>query len=843
MPTEKQIAQKVKNHDSVPIDRFCLLNLDDLNQPAQTTILLILIPDMKKRIFIICIFSLIAAGKAWSQDQLYKNSFPLGDVKLLDGIFKKAQDLNVQTLLKYDINHMLAPYQKSAGLIPKAENYPSWESSGLDGHIGGHYLSALAIHFAATGNQALKQRMDSMIVELKACQEANGADPNFAGYLGGVPNGKALWLKIKNGNVSAIWKGWVPWYNVHKMYAGLRDAWLYTGNTEARRMFLEFCDWGINLCAGLSDEQMQDMLANEHGGMNEVYADAWQMTHERKYLEMARRFSHREILDPMAAGKDNLDNKHANTQVPKAVGFQRIGEESSDPYFTRAAEFFWQTVSQTRSLAFGGNSRREFFPSATNCSDYISEVQGPESCNTYNMLRLTEGLFRMHPNSRYADFYERALYNHILSTQHPEHGGYVYFTPARPEHYRVYSAPNEGMWCCVGTGMENHGKYGEFIYTHSADTLFVNLFIASELNWREKGVKITQNTSFPDEEKTELIVHTKKNTAFKMMVRHPFWTEKQSFKVIVNGDTLVTSLQPSGYLLIDRKWKDGDIVKVILPMENRLEQMINVPNYVAVMHGPILLAAKTGTEDLAGLIADDSRWGHIPSGKLMSLLKAPVMLGERSEILRKIIPAPGAPLTFKTKGLFAETKDSGLVLEPFFRIHDARYMMYWMTATKSGYQNILDSLKTVEDSVMMLNTQTVDVVMPGEQQPEVDHQFQSENSNKGVFQEEMWRDATNGFVSYVMRTNNETDLSLLVRYWGNEKGHRNFEIYIDDTKLVSENLSGKWNKPKFFNVKYPLPESLLKDKSTVTVRFQSSGENKAGSLFNVRIIRNISNKN
>lgn len=793
---------------------------------------------MKMRFFILAVFLLMSTVNARPQNQLYKNAFPLSDVKLLDGIFKNAQDLNVRTLLKYDINRLLAPYQKAAGLKPKAENYSSWENSGLDGHTGGHYLSALAIHYAATGNPELKRRMDSMIVALKACQDANSADPDFAGYLGGVPNGKSIWLKIKGGDVSAIWKGWVPWYNVHKMYAGLRDAWLYTGNEEARQMFLKFCDWGISLCAGLSDEQMQAMLANEHGGMNEVYADAWEMTRENKYLDMAKRFSHREILDAMAVGKDNLDNKHANTQVPKAIGFQRIGEEGHDPYFTHAAEFFWQTVSQSRSLAFGGNSRREFFPSAGNCTDYVHEVQGPESCNTYNMLKLTEGLFRMHADSRYADFYERALYNHILSTQHPEHGGYVYFTPARPEHYRVYSAPGEGMWCCVGTGMENHGKYGEFIYTHAADTLFVNLFIASELNWKEKGVKITQQTAFPDEEKTQLIIHTKKSVPFKLMVRHPFWVVGQSFKVIVNGEALAENLQSSGYLLIDRKWKDGDVVEVMLPMENRLEPMINVPNYVAVMHGPILLAAKTGTEDLAGLIADDSRWGHTPSGKLMPLLKAPVMLGERSEILPKIVPVKGTPLTFNTKGLFAETKDSDLVLEPFFRIHDARYMMYWMTATKSAYQGILDSLKTVEDSVLKLNTRTVDVVMPGEQQPEADHQFRSENSNQGVFQEEMWRDATNGFISYSMRTNNEQNLALMVRYWGDEKGRRTFDIFVDDTKLVTENISGKWNTPRFVNVLYPLPEALLKGKSTVTVRFQSSDGNKVGSLFNVRIVRN-----
>jgi DUF1680 family protein len=290
------------------------------------------------------------------------------------------------------------------------------------------------------------------------------------------------------------------------MYAGLRDAWLYTGNKEAKAIFLKFCDWGMEVTAGLSDEQMQQMLDTEHGGMNEIFADAYQITKDKKYLTVAKRFSHKMLLDPMAKGIDNLDNKHANTQVPKAIGFERIGELANDKQYKNAGSFFWETVTTNRTLAFGGNSRREFFPSKAASIDFVNDVEGPESCNTYNMLKLTEDLFRVKPEAKYIDFYERALYNHILSTQNPEHGGYVYFTPARPRHYRVYSAPNEAMWCCVGSGMENHGKYNEFIYTHQNDSLFVNLFIASQLNWKEKGIKLKQETNFPDEAQSKLTV-------------------------------------------------------------------------------------------------------------------------------------------------------------------------------------------------------------------------------------------------------------------------------------------------------------------------------------------------
>ncbi|RRN77472.1 hypothetical protein EIM50_19455, partial [Pseudoxanthomonas sp. SGD-10] len=452
----------------------------------------------KTRGIIIFLFSLVLLAKAsLAQNLLYNNTFSLSDVKLLDGPFKHACNLNTEVLLKYDVDRLLAPYLKEAGLSPKAESFQNW--IGLDGHVGGHYLSALAIHYAATGNQKCKERMIYMLSELKRCQEKNGN-----GYIGGVPNGKKLWEDIQKGNPAVVWDYWVPWYNVHKMYTGLRDVWLYAKDEQAKKMFLDFCDWGISIVGNLSDAQMESMLANEFGGMNEVYADAYQMTGNQKYLRMAKRFSHKEIFDSMARKVDNLDNKHANTQVPKAVGYQRVAELTNDPNYITASNFFWETVVHNRSLSFGGNSRREHFPAQEDISSYMEEREGPESCNTTNMLKLTAGLFRMQPEARYMDFYERAMFNHILSTQHPEHGGYVYFTPARPAHYRVYSTPNSAMWCCVGTGMENHGKYGEMIYSRTQDSLFVNLFVASELSWKDKGITLTQLTSFPQEESSKL---------------------------------------------------------------------------------------------------------------------------------------------------------------------------------------------------------------------------------------------------------------------------------------------------------------------------------------------------
>jgi len=793
---------------------------------------------MNLKTFGVILLLFVGIFNAQGQDKLYSNSFSLGDVRLLDGPFKKAQDLNLNTLLKYDVNRLIAPYKRAAGLPTEADNYGNWENTGLDGHIAGHYLSAMAINYAATSDTRCKDRMESMINELKKCQDANSKDSNFVGYLGGGPNAKALWLKIKNGNPAAIWDGWAPWYNIHKMYAGLRDAWLYGGNETAKAMFLKSCDWGINLCANLSDSQMEAMLANEHGGMNEVYADAYQISGNIKYLIMAKRFSHKVILNSFAAETDNLDNKHANTQIPKAIGFERIAEESNDPIYVTASKFFWKSVIQNRTLAFGGNSRKEFFPQPSASMDYITDREGPESCNTYNMLKLTEGLFRMNPEARYADYYEKALFNHILSTQHPEHGGYVYFTPARPEHYRVYSAPNEAMWCCVGTGMENHGKYGQFIYTHRNDSLFVNLFIASQLNWKQKGVVIVQQTLFPDQESTKLTIHTTSPKYFKLMVRHPSWVAPESFKIMVGKEVLHVSSNPSSYVSIARTWKDGDVVKILLPMENSLENLPNVPQYVAVMHGPILLASKTGTQEMKGIVADDSRWGHIANGPLIPLDKDPVMIGERSTLLSKIFPVKNKSLTFTTKGLFASDSDSQLVLEPFFRIHDSRYMMYWMALTKTQYQNVKDSLALIEKEKIVLDKRTIDVVAPGQQQPEVDHMMKSLNSKTGFFQNESWREARDGgYFSYVMRTNKETNLFLMVCYHVDGTESLALDVLIDGEKLVAGNLAGKWKKSGFINIEYQLPDSMITGKELVEVRFQTASGNAIGRVSDVRILR------
>ena len=791
---------------------------------------------MEKWVFIL-LLSVCTDLSGFAQEKLYSNEFPLKDVVLLEGPFKHARDLNIQTLLKYDTDRLLAPYRKEAGLPAKAKSYSNWD--GLDGHIGGHYLSALAINYAATRNPECKKRMDYMVAELRDCQEANEQNNRDwgKGYAGGVPDSKKIWDTFQKGDFGAFRSAWVPWYNLHKTYAGLRDVWLYTGNEEAKDIFLKFCDWAIKITSSLSDAQMESMLDTEHGGMNEIFADAYQISGDNKYLTYAKRFSHKMLLNAMASKQDNLDNKHANTQVPKAVGFQRIGELSNDENYLNAGRFFWETVTGKRSLAFGGNSRREFFPSIAASRDFISDVEGPETCNSYNMLKLTEDLFRLHPSVSYADYYERTLYNHILSTQHPAHGGFVYFTPARPRHYRVYSAPNEGMWCCVGSGMENHGKYGQFIYTHVEDQLFLNLFIASELDWKEKGVKIRQETQFPYEDLTKLIV-THGASKFKLMIRYPSWVKEDALRISVNWKAVKYIARPSSYVAIERSWKKGDVIEVALPMHNSVERMPNVPNYIALMHGPVLLGAKTGTQSLDGLIAGSSRWGHIAGGQKLAVDQAPIIIQEDVDaVAGKLKPVPGKALTF-TAPEIKLVNPVDLVFEPFYKIHDARYMMYWMSLSGREYRSYLDSLAAIEKEKLALEKRTIDFVAPGEQQPEADHAIEKSKSNTGNNADEFWRDARDGgYFSYRLATNNETGLSLIVRYWGAEWGNRKFDIYIDNEKLKSEDNTGRWNQSVFQNVEYVIPDEMVKGKEHIRLKFQALPGSSAGAVYYIRLTR------
>ena len=524
----------------------------------------------------------MAIEQAVAQNEARLELFPLNKVHLLESPFQKAQQTDLKYILALNPDRLLAPYLKEAGLAPRAESYPNWESSGLNGHIGGHYLSALSLMYASTSNPELLKRINYMVDQLEQCQQKNGD-----GYVGGVPDGKAMWKEVAAGTMTTFNKKWVPWYNLHKLYAGLYDAYTVAGNKKAKSVLVKLSDWALQLTANLSDDQMQKMLAMEHGGMNEVFAEVASITGDKKYLELAKRFSHKAILDPLLKNEVRLNGLHANTQIPKVTGFVKVAEVSGDKSWENAADFFFKTVTEHRSVSIGGNSTREHFHPSNNFSSMVDVREGPETCNSYNMLKLAKELYLSKGSVNYLDYYERTMYNHILSSQHPD-GGFVYFTPMRPQHYRVYSVVDKGFWCCVGTGLENHAKYGELIYAHKSNDIYVNLYLPSVLNWKEKGLRLTQNAEIPYSETSKLTLQLSKPSSFSINFRKPEWLKDDVFTIAINGKQQQVTSTANGYVSLKRLWKSGDVITLNLPMETKAEFLQDNSPWVSFVHGPIV---------------------------------------------------------------------------------------------------------------------------------------------------------------------------------------------------------------------------------------------------------------
>ncbi|NIG55918.1 glycoside hydrolase family 127 protein [Chitinophaga sp. Cy-1792] len=595
-------------------------------------------------------------------------TFSLQEVTLSPGLFKNAQLTDQHYIEALEPDKLLAPYLREAGLPPKAKPYDNWESTGLDGHIGGHYVSALSLLYASTGDPLALKRLHYMLDELKKVQDANGN-----GYIGGIPGSSQLWKAIKAGHVQAIRERWVPFYNIHKIYAGLRDAYLVAGQSKALPMLVKFSDWVVDICNSLTDAQMETMLQTEHGGMNEVLADVYQITGDKKYLAAARKFSQKAILLPLENQQDQLTGLHANTQIPKVIGFKRIADTDHDSLYNNAARFFWQTVVTNRSMAIGGNSVGEHFNPTNDFTKMMTDVAGPETCNTYNMLKLTKALYLTDGLQAYMDFYEKALYNHILASQLPGTGGFVYHTPMRPGHYRVYSQPATAMWCCVGTGMENHVKYNEMIYAQQGNDLYVNLFIPSTLHSKSNW-QITQQTGFPETDSTSIFI-TKADKG-DIYVRYPEWVQSGLLTIKLNNKSYPVQKTNTGYVKISNNWKKGDRITVTLPMHTALQQLPDKSNYYAILYGPLVLAAQTGNQDMTGLMADTGRFAHVPMGKEYPVAAMPVLLS-KDQLTEKIQQHQTKSLTFSMKGLVSPAQYDSLVLVPFYKLHAVRYQLYW----------------------------------------------------------------------------------------------------------------------------------------------------------------------
>jgi len=605
------------------------------------------------------------AGDVLNEDR--GHYFRLADVRLAPGPFLDAQKLDEAYLLRLEPDRMLANFRSNAGLRPRAPVYGGWESvePWIDirchGHTLGHYLTAAACMYESTDDKRFAERVDYIVAELAECQEKTG------GWLAAFPDGVAPLTDSLAGKPFAG----VPWYTTHKVLAGLRDAYWHRRSERARDVLLKFVDWIDAACKDVPDDRFQKMLDREHGGMNEVLADVATILPNTRYGPLARRFSHRALLDPLAAGKDTLNGLHANTQIPKVIGFQRIGSVYDDATMKKAARFFWQTVVKTRSYATGGHGDVEHFFPADEFAKRLSSGKTMETCCTHNMMRLTRALNERDPRVEYLDYFERALFNGILASQDPETGMNTYFQSTRPGYVRLYHTPFDSFWCCTGSGIENHARYGETIYARDDDALYVNLFIASTLQWRDRGITVHQETRFPDEDVTRLRFEGSAAQRLSLVLRQPAWCETMA--VTVNGRRTATARRPGSYYRLSRALRAGDVVEVRLPMRLTVETLPNAPEHGALLYGPIVLAGRMGTEGLAPgsqLIVNERQSG--------SMLQAEVQVPEWKKPIHDL-----AAHTTRTNPQKLEFRASGFEggasvdLIPWFRLTHERYNLYW----------------------------------------------------------------------------------------------------------------------------------------------------------------------
>ena len=746
------------------------------------------------------------------------SEFSLSEVQLLDSPFKKAMDLNGQVLLKLEPDRLLHNTRKYAGLQPKGEIYGGWEAVGIAGHTLGHYLTALSLHYKATGDKRFRDRVANIVKEMGECQVRYGD-----GYIGALPPVELKTLRdLKSGHVDLNGGfnfksgAWVPWYTQHKVLAGLKDAWLVAGVEEAKFVTLKLADWVDEVTKYLSSVDIQKMLGVEHGGMLETLVDLSAATGDKKYLDVSRRFYHEAILDPLASNKDVLVGQHANTQIPKVIGAMRNFEVTGDKNGLATAKNFWNLVVNKYSFAIGGNSDREhFFPTAE-AGKHLSP-QTAESCNTYNMLRLTEHLIQNDPQAAYGDYYERALYNHILATQDPATGMYAYFMSLKPGHFRTFSTLDKSFWCCFGTGMENHTKYGEAIYFHGESDLFVNLYIPSRLNWVAKGLVLTMKTDYPRLERVSFVVEKAPKSAIGMNLRIPAWCT--GAKVLVNGKSAGVKAEPGTYAVVRREWKKGDRVELTLPMSVRTESLMGDSSKVAFLYGPLVLAGDFGP-------AQDQIQADQVSNQFKPAAEVPVLIAEKAgDLVKKLKRAPG----------LVWTMTNGSVLRPYLDLAHEKTAVYWDVMSQAEFDKVQAQRKKQEEEAREEAARTLDSFQPGEQQSEVDHGLQSFKSFSGEHQGRKWRDARDdGWFSFTLKTDPAKAMVLRMTYWGGDV-RRRFNLLVEGVSIARVDLNND-HPDEFFKASYPIPADVTKGKSRVTIRVECVDGRVAGGIFGAEMM-------
>jgi DUF1680 family protein len=774
---------------------------------------------------------------------------PLADVRLTGGPLKHAQDLDARYLLELEPDRMLAYYRERAGLARRAEPYGGWDGGGrnLTGHVAGHYLSAVSLMWAATGDARFKQRADYLADELATVQAAHGD-----GYLSALEGGRKAFGALARGEIRSasfdLNGEWSPWYTLHKTFAGLRDAYRFTGNRTALEVETRFAGWAETTLAGLSDAQIQQMLNTEFGGMNEVMVDLFADTGDERWLRLSWKFEHEAFIGPLQRHQDNLAGTHGNTQVPKLIGSVDRFARTGDAADLMAASFFWDRVVQHHSFATGGHGKDEYFGPPDRLSDRL-DGRTAESCNVYNMVKLTRQLFALRPDAHYADFHERALFNHILASMDPDDGRTCYMVPVGRGVQHEYQNMLRNFTCCVGTGMESHALHGDGIYYESDDRLWVTLYAPSTASWAVAGLQLAMDTDFPEGESAQLTFTLAAPRTFTLLLRRPCWCG-DGFGVTVNGqrvDVAAPAAVPSrdtrrpydhpyvasSFVEIARTWKSGDVVEVTLPKSLRLEPVPDNPRRAALMWGPLALAGDLGPER--------GRRGEEGEG-IDPQPVVPVLVAAERPVAEWLTPAGGSPVRFRTEGVGhepnAEERPHEVEFVPFYRLHRRTYAVYWdlftpdeWTAQRAVYATEAERRRRIEGA-------TVAYLEPGEVVFEREFNYQgAPDATTARIEGRPGRRARSWF-SFDVPVDPDRPMTLILTYYSDDRRGTPaaFEILVDGTRMAHQEL-GLTDPPRFFDVEYPIPADLVRGKENVTLRFQAAEGSQVATVFGVRVIR------
>jgi DUF1680 family protein len=742
---------------------------------------------------------------------------PLASVRLKPSDYATAVETNRAYLHRLEPDRLLHNFRKYAGLEPKAPIYGGWESDTIAGHTLGHYLTALVLMHQQTGDPEMRRRADYIVAELAEAQAKRGN--GYVGALGRkrkdgtVVDGEEIFPEIRAGDIRStgfdLNGSWAPLYTVHKLFAGLLDVHAAWGNRQALDVVDKLAVYFEWVFAPLSPEQVQQVLACEYGGLNESYAELYARTGNPRWLAMAKLLHDDKVLGPLMAGEDRLANFHANTQIPKLIGLARISEVSTSPERAKAARFFWDRVTGHHSYVIGGNADREYFFEPDQIAHHITE-QTCEHCNSYNMMKLTRQLWQRDPDGALFDYYERTHLNHGLSAQDPESGGFTYMTPLMSGIAREFSSRDDNQfWCCVGSGMEAHSKHGDSIFWERGDgALFVNLYIPADAQWAARQAQLSLETAYPYAGEAELNFKRLKGGRFPVALRVPGWAAGKT-EVRVNGE-VVQAPEARGYAVVDRKWKAGDRLSIRLPMELRLEQAAGDENTVAILRGPLVLAADLGA---AGQAFDQA---------------APALVG--ADLLAGFTATDAANASFVARGV---VRPGDLPFQPFYRQYQRRSAVYFKRFSDQAWAAEEAAFTAEQARLRELAARSVDVMHLGEMQPERDHDLSSEISYPVVYRGRQGRDArSGGFIEFSMKVK-PGPLVLQASYWGDERP-RSFDILVDGQKIATQRLSH--DKPgHFIDVDYAVPEALTRGKTSVRVKFLPHDRNTAGPVFGVRL--------